>query len=145
MQLGDLALAEAKLLGQDLVGMLAQSRTPRVRALNRAELVRRAGHQIAADARLLDFLEQRVGRRASWVFLDHLGEGLVRPPADIVLVEGGAHLGQRVGRAPRADQVTDRFARFETVFLAGEVCVDYSLRLKRERVMFTPDCWRNSK
>src|SRR3954447_25454522 len=61
----DLGAAEAEHVGEDLRGVLPEpGRPPHRQLLETDEVQWRAGHQVAADAGMLDLLEHRVGRRA---------------------------------------------------------------------------------
>ena len=88
---------------------------------------RRAGHQVGADARLLDLLEHRVLGRAARVLVDQLHERLVGTPADAVAVEDLADLLERAGDRPRLEDRPEHLARREAVALLGEVDVHHLL------------------
>src|SRR5258707_4934527 len=61
MELGDLMIRKPQDTGQDLVRMLAEHRRrPRRLALHCAELQRRGGHRVSADARLVEDREHRI-------------------------------------------------------------------------------------
>src|SRR4029077_1700600 len=92
MQPGDLVIRQAENSRQDLVRMLAQHRRrPGRLARDGAELQRRGGDRIAADAGLIDDREQRIAEHVGLVDRELAG-GLVGWPERARLVQGRTRL-----------------------------------------------------
>ena len=92
-----------------------------VHGLRSTEGQGRTRYQVGAHTRLVQLGEQRVGRRASRVLSQHLGDRAVRPPADAVGVQGGGRLVQGPSNEPRPQNFAQAVGGPEPGPLVGEV------------------------
>src|SRR5689334_595166 len=86
VQLADFAAREAKHLGEDLIGVLAEARRgPRAESFAGGDGSRGPGRQIFVATRMGHALEKRISRRNPWVRRQRLLERVVIVPAYAML------------------------------------------------------------
>ena len=139
MKLADGRRIEPKHVHEDLIGVLSEQRSGfRRPSGNTCDAYGRARSQMSADTRGVDAFEDVVGIADARVPCQRLAHGLIRAPADAVVLERLAHLLERPAAAPGFDQGRDPFTCLIAIAFLGEI--QAQLLLEPHDLLFEATC-----